>query len=154
MSMNFELNRLLLTSGQHVEIVYPPKIAAGGRKNTKPAGNTSRPAIRLVSNDDDIGVELHDEAIIKANGRLFKTTAAANKYVETFTFGEDCFSVQIETIENCKIKIATRSTAYAKLATKFCEDGSWRESKWTPEQFMELIELFLAIKLTVSDIRD
>ncbi len=137
-----------------MEIVHPPIIAAGGRKNTKPAGNSPRPATRLVPNNDDISVELRGEAMIKANGRLFKTTAAANKYVETFTFGEDRFSVQIETIENYKMKIATRSTAYAKLATKFLEDGSWRESKWTPKQFMELIEPLLAIKLTVSDIRD
>ncbi len=77
-----------------------------------------------MPNDDDISVELRGKAMIKANERLFKTTAAANKYVETFTFGEDRLSVQIETIENCKMKITTRSTAYAKLATKFLEDGS------------------------------
>ncbi len=110
--------------------------------------------MRLVSNDDNISVELHGEAMIKANGRLFKTRATANKYVKTFIFGEDRLSVQIETIENCKMKIATRSTAYSKLATKFLEDVSWRESKWTPKQFMELIKPLLAIKLTVSDIRD
>ncbi len=107
-----------------------------------------------MSNDDDISVELRGKAMIKANGRLFKIIAAVNKYVETFTFGKDCLSVQIEIIENCKMKIATRSITYAKLATMFLEDGSWRESKWAPEQFMELIEPLLAIKLTVSDIRD
>ncbi len=137
-----------------MEIVHLPTIAAGGCKNTKPTSNSPRPATRLVPNDDNISVELRGEAMIKANGRLFKTTIAVNKYVETFTFGKDHLSVQIETIENYKMKIATRSTVYAKLATKFLEDESWRESKWTPEQFMELIEPLLAIKLTVSDIRD
>ncbi len=116
-----------------MEIVHPLTIAAGGRKNTKPAGNAPQWTTRLVSNDNNISIELRGKAMIKANGRLFKTTAAANKYVKTFTFGKDSLSVQIETIENCKMKIATRSTAYAKLATKFFEDGSWKESKWTPE---------------------
>ncbi len=137
-----------------MEIVHPPTIAADGRKNTKLAGNSLRPAMQFVSNNDDISVELCGKAMINANGRLFNITAAANKYVETFTFGEDRLSVQIETIENCKMKITTRSTAYTKLATKFLEDGSWRESKWTPKQFIELIEPLLAIKLTVFDIRD
>ncbi len=128
-----------------MEIVHPPTITAGGRKNIKLATNSPQPATRLVFNDDNISVELHGKAMIKANGRLFKTTVAANKYVETFTFGEDHLSVQIETIKNCRKKIATRSTAYAKLATKFLEDGSWRKSKWTPKQFIELIEPLLAI---------
>ncbi len=92
--------------------------------------------------------------MIKANGRFFNSIAAANNYVETFTFGEDRLQVQIETIENCKMKIATRSTAYARLATKFFDDGSWRECKWTPEQFTELIAPLLAMKLTVTDMRD
>ncbi len=38
--MNFELNGLLLTSGSYVEIVHPPTIAAGGRKNIKPVSNS------------------------------------------------------------------------------------------------------------------
>ncbi len=84
MFMNFELNRLLLTSGQHIEIVHLFQIAAAGRKNIKPTSNALRPTMQLLSNDDNIGVELRDKAIIKANGRLFKITAAANKYVETF----------------------------------------------------------------------
>ncbi len=122
MSINFELNGLLFTSGQHVKIIHPPKITVDGRKNTKPTGNAPRLITRLMSNDNDISVELRGKAIIKANRRLLKTTAAANKYIETFTFGEDCLSVQIETIKNCNMKIATSSTAYAKLATKFLKN--------------------------------
>ncbi len=80
--------------------------------------------MRLVPNDDDISIKLHGKAMIKTNRRLFKTIVAANKYVETFTFGKNQLLVQIETIENCKMKIATRSTTYAKLVTKFLKDGS------------------------------
>lgn len=39
MSINLELNGLLHTNSQYVKIVHAPKIAAGGCKNTKPAGN-------------------------------------------------------------------------------------------------------------------
>lgn len=112
-----------------MKIVHPPKIAASRRKNTKPAGNASWPATQLVSNNNKIGVELHGKAMIKANKRLFKTITAANKYVKTFTFRENRLSVLIETIENCKMKIATRSSVYAKLTTKFLKDRLWRESK-------------------------
>ncbi len=49
--------------------------------------------MRLMPNDDNISIELRGKAMIKVNGRLFKTTAAANKNVETFTFGKDRLSV-------------------------------------------------------------
>lgn len=39
--INFELNGSLLISDQHVEIVYPPKVVADGRKNTKPTSNAA-----------------------------------------------------------------------------------------------------------------
>ncbi len=112
-----------------MKIVHLPKIAAGRCKNTKLTGNASQLAIELISNDNDIGIELYGKAMIKANWRLFKTAAAATKYVKTFTFGENCLSVQIERIENSKMKIVTRLTVYAKLATKFLKNGSWRENK-------------------------
>lgn len=40
--MNFKLNGLLFTSGQHVEIVYPSQIAVSRHKNTKSASNASQ----------------------------------------------------------------------------------------------------------------
>ena len=49
--------------------------------------------------------------------------SAVNKYVEMFDFGKDCFIIQIQTIENCKIKISIRAIAYAKLAMNFFEDS-------------------------------
>lgn len=110
-----------------IEVVIPTVVV--GPKNTKSASRASQSDPLLVSNNVDIDEELRGEAMIKANGRTFNSIAAANNYIETFTFGKDCLLVQIETIENCKMKIAKRLTAYAKLATKFFEDGSWRESK-------------------------
>lgn len=65
--MNFELNRLLFIHGQYVKIVHLPKIAAGRCKNTKLTGNASRLAIELISNNNDIGIELYGKAMIKAN---------------------------------------------------------------------------------------
>lgn len=91
--INFELNGSLLISDQHVEIVYPPKVVADGRKNTKPTSNAAWPAIRLVSNDDNIGKKLHGKGMIKANKRLFKRTTVTIKYVETFSFKENCLLV-------------------------------------------------------------
>lgn len=82
-----------------------------------------------MSNNDDISVKLHDKTIIKANKRLFKTIAITNNYIEIFTFEKDRLLVQIETIEDCKMKIITRSTGYAKLVTKFLEDELWKENK-------------------------
>lgn len=67
--------------------------------------------------------------MIKANRRLFKIIVAVNKYVETFSFREDRLLVQIESIENYKMKIAIRSTAFIKLITKFLKDRSGRENK-------------------------
>lgn len=82
--------------------------------------------------------------------RFFNSIAAANKYVETFTFKKDCSNIQIDIIENCKKKISIRSSAYAKLITKFLFDGFWKENRWIEEQFIEILELFLALKLTVT----
>lgn len=93
MSINFEINILLLTSGQYIEIVHSSKIVAGGRQNIKLADNTSWIDIRLIFNDDEIGIKLHGKAIIMANRRLFKIIAAMNNYVETFTFRKDSFLV-------------------------------------------------------------
>lgn len=116
-----------------MKIVHPPKIGNNKRKNTKPTGKASQLATQLVSNNDDIGVELRGKSMIKANRRLFKIIVAINKYIETFTFGEDRFLVQIEIIENYKMKIAIRSTVYTKLATKFFKDRLWKKSKLTPK---------------------
>lgn len=55
-----------------------------------------------------------------------------------------------QSIESCNSKIATRSTAYAKLATRFLKDRSWKESKWTHDRFLELIEPLLALRNTVD----
>ncbi len=137
-----------------MKIVDPSKIAAGRHKNTKPASKASQSATQLVSNDNDIGVDFYDKAMIKVNRRLFKIIVVTNKYIEIFTFRENHLLVQIEIIKNCKIKIAIKSTAYTKLAIKFFKDGLWKKSKLMPKKFMELIKLFLAIKLTVSDIRN
>lgn len=76
-----------------MKIVHPPTIVASGRKNTKSASNALWIAMRLVSNDDNICGKLNGKAIIKANIRLFKIIIAANKYIETFTFGKNHFSV-------------------------------------------------------------
>lgn len=129
MSINFKLNRLLFTSGQHVKITHPPKIMVDRCKNTKSADNASQLTTRLMSNDNDINVKLYSKAIIKANGRLLKIITVANKYIEIFIFGEDCLLVQIKTIKNGNIKITVRSIAYAKLVTKFLENGLLGESK-------------------------
>ena len=80
-------------------------------------------------NNIDIDKELCGKAIIKASGRTFNSIAAANNYIETFIFRKNRLLVQIETIKNCKMKIAKRLTAYTKLAIKLFEDGSWRKSK-------------------------
>lgn len=77
-----------------------------------------------MSNNVDINEELYDKAIIKANKRTFNFIAAANNYIKTFIFREDCFLIQFKTIENYKIKIAKKSTTYAKLATKFFKNRS------------------------------
>lgn len=124
MSINFKVNLSLLNSDPHIEIVRPSKTAVSEHKNNKPVSNTFLSDIQLVSNDDDMVIELCGKAMIKSNRRLLKTTAVTNKYVKTFTFGEDRLLIQIKTIEYCKIKIAIRSTAYTKLATKFLNDRS------------------------------
>ena len=46
------------------------------------------------------------------------------KYIKTFDFGEDCFMVQIQIIENYKTKISTRAIVYLKLVINFFKDGS------------------------------
>lgn len=99
-------------------------------------------------------LHIRPAAKIKANGKFFNSIAAMNKYVETFTFGEDRLRVQIDTIENCKKKITIGSTAYARLAIKFLSDESWRESRWTEEQFTEVLEPLLVIKSTLTNQRD
>lgn len=75
-----------------------------------------------MSNNINIDKKLHKKAMIKANKRTLNLIAAANKYVGTFIFTKDCFFVQVKIIENCKIKIAKRSTAYTKLAIIFFEN--------------------------------
>lgn len=87
-----------------MKIICLSKIAADERKNTKLVCNALLLDTQLICNDDDIGVKLRGKAMIKANGRLFKTTTAVNKYVKTFTFRENCLSIQIERIKHCKIK--------------------------------------------------
>lgn len=83
--------------------------------------------------------------MIKAYGHLFKLVTAVSKYMKTFDFSEDRLMIQIQTIENCKTKISTKTITYAKLAINFFGDGSWRESQWTAEQFTKLIKPFLII---------
>lgn len=85
---------------------------------------------------------------------MFNSVSTVSTYIKTFTFGEERLEVQIKAIENCKSKIALKTTAFATLATRFLEDGSWKESKWTKEQFLDLIEPLLALKTTISEMRD
>lgn len=73
-------------------------------------------------------IELSGNAIIDANEKLLKLIAAITSFVETFLFGKDCLMVKIQTIENCKTKILTWMSAYAKLAIHFFENKSWQES--------------------------
>lgn len=79
-----------------------------------------------AKNDD---VELTDNIMIKAKRKLYKSVTAVTNFVKRLPFGEKRFTVQIQTIKNCKTKIFTRMTAYTKLAMNFLEDGSWRGSK-------------------------
>lgn len=90
---------------------------------------------------------------IKANRKLFKSVTAVTEYVETFLFGEDRLMIQIQTIENCKAKLSTRATAYARLSMNFLEDGSWRESKWTSEQLTELMEPVPSTRSVISGMK-
>lgn len=92
--------------------------------------------------------------MIKANKRSFKLIAATNNYIETSTFEKNCFLIHIKTKKNCKMNIATRSTTYTKLVTKFFEDRLWKKSKSMPKLFMELIKSLLAIKLIINNIRN
>lgn len=89
------------------------------------------------------------KARIKPNRRFFNFIVAANKYIKIFIFEKDCFCIQINTIENYKKSISIRSTTYARLATKLLFDWSWKESRWIKEQFIEVLELLLTMKLIV-----
>lgn len=80
-------------------------------------------------NNIDINIKLYGEVMIKGNGRTFNSITAMNNYIKTFTFRKDCLLVQVKIIENCKMKIAIRSTTYAKLVIKSFKDGLWRENK-------------------------
>lgn len=99
-----------------------------GRKKTKSDFSALQSHL-LMYDDDNNDVELVKVVRIKASGRFFNSIAATNKYVKTFTFGEDCLHVQIDIVENCRKKISIRSTAYTRLATKFLFDGFWGERK-------------------------
>lgn len=99
-----------------------------GRKKTKSDVSAIQSHPFMYDNDNN-DVELVRAVKIKASGRFFNSIAAANKYDETFTFGENRLRVQIDTVENCRKKISIRSTAYARLVTKFLFDGSWRERR-------------------------
>lgn len=110
---------LLSSALIHRQLLLSPVIVSTVFHNF-PAQNTLPPADNA---------ELDGQSMIKANGKYFKCIIAVNNYVQTFTFGEDCLPVQVETIENCKLKIATKSTAYAKLPTRLLENGSWQKSK-------------------------
>lgn len=93
-------------------------------------------------------------ATIKANKKLFNFVSVVSTYIKTFIFGEKRLQVQIKAIKNCKSKIALKTTVFATLTTRFLKDGSWKESKWTKKQFLDLIEPFLALKTTISEIKD
>lgn len=64
-----------------------------GPKNTKSASKASQFDPLLVSNNVDIDEKLRRKAMIKANRRNFNLIVAANNYIETFTFGDDCLLV-------------------------------------------------------------
>lgn len=85
--------------------------------------NASVPAKFSIDDDCD-DVELRGDTMIRDNEHLFKSVTAISKYVEMFDFGKNYLMVQIQTIENCKIKISIKAIAYAKLAMNFFEDGS------------------------------
>lgn len=122
-------------------------------KNTKSTGKALQFNLLFVSKDIDIDKKLYKEAIIKINKKTFNLITAANNYIKTFTFEKDYFLIQIKIIENCKIKIAKKSTVYTKLAIKFFENRLQRENKQMLEQFIKLIELFLTIKLIIANIK-
>lgn len=105
-----------------IEVVI--SIVVAGPKNNKSASRASQSNPLFIFNNVDINEELYGEVMIKANGRTFNLIATVNNYIEIFTFEKDRLLVQVKTIKNCKMKIAKRSTAYAKLVTKFFEDGS------------------------------
>lgn len=73
-------------------------------------------------------IELSGETIIRANGKLFKLETTVIKYIITFLCREDHLMVQIQTIENCKAKIFTQATTYARLVMNFFENSSWQKS--------------------------
>ena len=100
------------------------KIAADWHNNIKSAGNVFYLDTQLVSNNDNIVIKLGSKTMIKANRRLVQIIIATHKYIKIFSFGKDYFLMQIETIENYKIKIGTKSTAYVKLVTKFLKNKS------------------------------
>ena len=50
--------------------------------------NASVPT-KLPIIDDVNNIELHNEAMIKANRHLFKSVSAINEYIKTFDFGKD-----------------------------------------------------------------
>lgn len=64
-----------------------------GLNNIKSADRASRSDLPLVSNNIDIYEELHREAMIKTNIGIFNSIAAANNYIETFTFRKDHFLI-------------------------------------------------------------
>lgn len=94
------------------------------------------------------------KAKIKVNGRIFNSIAVANNYIKIFTFGKNYFHIQIDIVENYKKQILIRLIAYTRLATKFLFDKSSKENRWTKKQFTEVLKLFLAIKLTVTNQRN
>lgn len=57
--------------------------------------------------------------MIKINKKTFNLIAAANYYIKTITFREDCLLIHVKIIKNCKIKITKKSIAYTKLVIKF-----------------------------------
>lgn len=95
-----------------IYVFAPTLIISVGWNKTKFIINASQSHLLLAFDYDYNDVQLVAKAKIKANRRFFNSIAAANKYVETFTFEEDCLYVHIDAIENCKKKITIKSTAY------------------------------------------
>lgn len=79
---------------------------------------------------------------IKANGKMFNSVSATNKYVESFSYDPGRLSIQINVFDYCTKQLEQRSDAAAKLAKKFLDEKSWKAANWTLTNLSSLFWLF------------